>query len=141
MENFIVLYCIYFRFDSSMELCKRIYPHAYNMDGFFVAKLQKLADGVKDVMTEQKEPTKKISSTADNEEVGSSTETKEDPAIKTKKKGGAKGKKKMAAKGKSGVKFLAKSKVKAKTKPKAKGKINKKFFNTNLTVIFLFSNE
>ncbi|KAK4298077.1 hypothetical protein Pmani_029551 [Petrolisthes manimaculis] len=32
------------RFNSTMNLCKRIYPHSYNMDGFFIAKLKKMDD-------------------------------------------------------------------------------------------------
>ena len=35
------------RYHQSMKLCKRIYPHTHNMDGFFVAKLKKYAHGVK----------------------------------------------------------------------------------------------
>ena len=36
-------------FHPTLRLAKRIYPHVHNMDGFFVAKLRKFADGVKSV--------------------------------------------------------------------------------------------
>jgi 25S rRNA (cytosine2870-C5)-methyltransferase len=35
------------KFDSSMKLCKRFYPHVHNMDGFFICKLKVLKSGKK----------------------------------------------------------------------------------------------
>mmetsp|Transcript_16576 Transcript_16576/g.33950 ORF Transcript_16576/g.33950 Transcript_16576/m.33950 type:complete len:607 (-) Transcript_16576:1028-2848(-) len=36
-----------FRFHPSLEEARRIYPHLHNLDGFFICKLQKFANGIR----------------------------------------------------------------------------------------------
>ena len=43
------------RFNPNIKLCRRIYPHVHNMDGFFVTKLKKMEEGVKNSTEEDKE--------------------------------------------------------------------------------------
>lgn len=44
-----------YRFHPSMVLCKRIYPHINNMDGFFIAKLKKIDELKPTVAVQNKE--------------------------------------------------------------------------------------
>jgi ribosomal RNA methyltransferase Nop2 len=37
------------RFNPKVALTRRVYPHVHNMDGFFIAKIQKIKDGEKKV--------------------------------------------------------------------------------------------
>jgi len=40
------------RFDNGIKLCKRVFPHSEKMDGYFIAKLKKIANGEKVINNE-----------------------------------------------------------------------------------------
>ena len=54
------------KYVPQMKLCKRYYPHTNNLDGFFVAKLVKIANGKKETAEKEKEPTVKVEDSEDS---------------------------------------------------------------------------
>ena len=65
------------RYHPSMKLCKRYYPHTYNMDGFFICKIKKLSNKKKD----EKNNDPSIDATNDNDDVTMATTRNDDTVI------------------------------------------------------------
>lgn len=101
------------RFHPTVKLCKRIYPHMHNMDGFFVCKLRKFAEGVKSVEA--------ISDAREEEAKRSEQKTKKRKENAKKKEKRLKKKKRVAERKEKSVEKSA-EKVEVK-KTKKKGRI------------------
>ena len=68
-------------FHPSLALCKRIYPHVYNMEGFFIAKLKKIDNDVPDLASKPHTGEKRVKKSKKTRDLENQEKLKADESI------------------------------------------------------------